>query len=389
MKASALVVDGHLASALAAVRDLQARGIFVIVGASRKTALALHSNAAAKTFTYPDPKKDRQGYLACVHRIVMEERVRTGLQVVPYFFSDDTFLPFVRASSVLREPFAWSFADIQVIETAFDKYKTLALAKNTGVPIPSEVDLQEKGTVYPIIIKPRHSCVWPSTGSAVRGTAKRVFSETEARDHVKRIQDSMGEEPLMQRCISGQEVGLFTVCHEGRAQGWFAHQRLLGIHPDGGASSIRESLVPPADLKDWSSRLLLALGWSGPAMVEWKYDTDTKTYRLMEINGRWWGSLPLTIASGYPAIGLWYAISTQEVASLQDLSPLNRTVRAVHALAVVKCILTCLRSGRFHDAIQAIRLCKPSKKYTIKEDVFSWKDPKPFFWEAIDVVARG
>lgn len=389
MSASALVLDGHLASALAAVRDLRARGIRVLVGAPRRTALALHSNAAALTFVYPDPKKDLQTYLEVVQRVANEEYERTGSQVVPYFFSDDTFLPFVRAASSARSVFAWAFADTEVVETAFDKQKTLALAKRLGLPIPLEADVSAIGTSYPLIIKPRHSCVWPEQGEAVRGTASRVYSETEAHTRFDQVKALMGEAPLIQQCISGREVGLFTVCQAGNAQGWFAHQRLLGIHPDGGASSIRESMAPPSELVEWSGRLLSELGWNGPAMVEWKYDEDAKTYRLMEINGRWWGSLPLTLASQYPVVWLWYGISTQgSEASLETVTD-RRQVRAIHSLAVVKCLLTCLRLGRFRDAGRAVALCCPSKNYNLKDDVFSWRDPMPAIWEVIDVVARG
>src|SRR3546814_6270790 len=40
-------------------------------------------------------------------------------------------------------------------------------------------------------------------------------------------------------------------------------------------------------------------------MVEYRFDRATETYVFMEINGRFWGSLPLAIAAGVPfAAGL-------------------------------------------------------------------------------------
>ncbi len=388
MSASALVLDGHLASALAVVRDLRKRGIHVIVGAPRKTALALHSNAADKTFIYPDPKKNLLGYLQRVHEIAKIEAERTGSLVVPYFFSDDTFLPIARASEALRAAFAWRFSSAEVIEAVFDKAQTLAVAKQVSLPVPTELSLEQADITYPVIIKPRHSCVWPSHGEAVRATAKRARSKEEALAIVTQFTKEMGEAPLIQACIVGHEVGLFTVCAEGRAIDWFAHKRLLGIHPNGGASSIREALMPPPELVEQSTQLLSKLGWSGPAMVEWKYDESTNVYRLMEINGRWWGSLPLPLASGYPMAWWWYLVSTGQAVPTGDEKSLKR-VRATHGLAVVKCFLTCLRLGRFAEAKRALSLCLPSKNYRLKDDVFSWSDPLPALWEVIDVVARG
>lgn len=389
MNASALVLNGQLASSLAAVRALHARGVRVIVGAPRKTALSLHSRAAAETFVYPDPKQDKDAFVACVARIADEEMVRTGLPVVPYFFSDSTFLPFVRADAAMRRAFAWNFASLDAIETVFDKHKTLLCAVRLNIPIPDERQIGSSKEPYPYIIKPRHSCIWPEAGEAVSGTAHRVFSDAEARACAERMRETTGEEPLVQACISGEEVGLFTVCEEGEAHGWFSHRRLLGIHPDGGASSIRESMDPPDALREMSAALLKEMNWSGPAMVEWKYDEATSVYRLMEINGRWWGSLPLALAADYPAVWMWYLLATGQKEVLKNLPHERSSVRAIHLLAAVKCVLTCIRLGRFREGMRALSLLGAPRGTRLREDVFLWKDPLPFFWEMMDVVARG
>ena len=52
----------------------------------------------------------------------------------------------------------------------------------------------------------------------------------------------------------------------------------------------------PDDLLDYSQRLMGALSWHGVAMVEFK--SDGNNHWLMEINGRFWGSLPLAICAG-------------------------------------------------------------------------------------------
>lgn len=49
---------------------------------------------------------------------------------------------------------------------------------------------------------------------------------------------------------------------------------------------------------DFSERLLNNLNWNGVAMVEFKIDDRDKRPKLMEINGRFWGSLQLSINSG-------------------------------------------------------------------------------------------
>jgi len=44
--------------------------------------------------------------------------------------------------------------------------------------------------------------------------------------------------------------------------------------------------------------MLDALRWHGVAMVEFKRDEVTDRFWLLEINGRFWGSLPLALSAG-------------------------------------------------------------------------------------------
>jgi hypothetical protein len=52
------------------------------------------------------------------------------------------------------------------------------------------------------------------------------------------------------------------------------------------------------DLLDKSLRLLRTFDWQGVAMVEYKREETSGTPYLMEINGRFWGSLQLAIDAG-------------------------------------------------------------------------------------------
>jgi protein-tyrosine-phosphatase len=66
----------------------------------------------------------------------------------------------------------------------------------------------------------------------------------------------------------------------------------------GGPSSYRisEPIVP--EVEEYVSRLMRSLSWSGIAMIEFKRDCKTRALYLLEINGRFWGSLPLAVAAG-------------------------------------------------------------------------------------------
>ena len=78
----------------------------------------------------------------------------------------------------------------------------------------------------------------------------------------------------------------------------FAHRRIREYPVSGGASTYRESVTVPADLRRWSEQLLRSADWSGAAMVEFRRCARSGTAYLMEVNARLWGSLQLAIDAG-------------------------------------------------------------------------------------------
>ena len=63
-------------------------------------------------------------------------------------------------------------------------------------------------------------------------------------------------------------------------------------------ASMFVSVEPNPVLLEAASKLMHAMHWHGVAMVEFKHNPQDGTYALMEVNGRFWGSLPLCIAAG-------------------------------------------------------------------------------------------
>jgi predicted ATP-grasp superfamily ATP-dependent carboligase len=78
----------------------------------------------------------------------------------------------------------------------------------------------------------------------------------------------------------------------------FGHRRLREKPPAGGVSVLRESTVVAPSLRQHATRLFSGLRWHGVAMTEFKQDAQTGALYLMEVNGRFWGSLQLAIDAG-------------------------------------------------------------------------------------------
>jgi predicted ATP-grasp superfamily ATP-dependent carboligase len=61
---------------------------------------------------------------------------------------------------------------------------------------------------------------------------------------------------------------------------------------------LRESIELPKPMVDYAVSLLERVKWNGVAMVEFKVDRHSGIPMLMEINGRFWGSLQLAFDAG-------------------------------------------------------------------------------------------
>lgn len=97
--------------------------------------------------------------------------------------------------------------------------------------------------------------------------------------------------PGVGRCVA-------TVCRDGRPLALFGYTREREVPLSGGVSVLRVSTPVDERLARWTTALLGATRWQGPAMVEFKYDARTDKYTLMEVNGRFQASTALSLDAG-------------------------------------------------------------------------------------------
>ena len=392
---TAIILDGHLSSALAAVRSLGQKGIPVICGATRKTAMSLFSCWCGKSFIYTSPGQDKDKFISDLLDVLKESKEK----MVVFSFSDETFLPISEEREKIQPYAELILSSKESIESAFNKEKTLRLAKENGITIPetymvsSGQELEDLALKlnYPLIVKPRQSYVWKN-GQGILGTTVYVNSPEELKKEFKDLASKMGQLPLIQDLIQGEEFGIFGLFEHGEPLALFAHKRIRSISPLGGASVLRESIKMPPDMKEYSLKLLKALQWQGPAMVEFKVDKKDKKPKLMEINGRFWGSLPLAIYAGLDFPYLYFQIA--EGKNIGNNFEYKENIRSRHFLADFKNLISVLLDK---GKIEGIGY--PDKGETLADffkffdedlyyDVESLNDAKPFFMEIADSIAR-
>jgi len=372
---TALILDGALPSALSAVRSLGSRGIRTVAAAERSSAMALHSRHAKGRMVYADPFIDPEGFV----RDLRDAISRAKDEVVVFVFSDQTLQLVSRHRSELPKNAVFALPESGSVETACDKAATMRLARSLGIAIPlteepeNAQDVRTTRLAGPYMVKPRHNCVWRA-GRAHWCSAKAADTAEEAAVTASDIAERMGEWPLLQERITGEEVGVFMLYENGVAKWTCGHRRLRSLQVGGGASSLRESRRPGDEVSSAAKRLLDALAWHGPAMVEFKRDNRAGGYRLMEINGRFWGSLALCAYAG--ADFAWATFELARSGRVPEQPPYRDGVRSRY-------LFNDLRRLAKGDVPRQERSDAPTNL-----DVESWGDPMPALAQLWDVLWR-
>ena len=149
---------------------------------------------------------------------------------------------------------------------------------------------------FPCVVKPSRSRLHTGT-MWLRTSVRRVQCQEDLLALIHNSED-LRYPFSIQREIIGDGYGIFCLCDHGQRKVFFAHHRLREKPPWGGASVLRESIPLDQRMKEYATRLLQELDWHGVAMVEFKKDMRTGVPYLMEVNGRFWGSLQLAIDAG-------------------------------------------------------------------------------------------
>lgn len=299
-KALVLGVDDR--SALTVTRSLGRRGIEVHLGIDQSDSIVRLSRYTRKVIHFPAAGRTPQLWLEKLAEHLARERYELVIPTV-----DKYLVPVVQNRERLEKLAKFAIPDERGFLYTYDKRKTLELAESSGVPCPRSVEIHSleglerviEAFGFPLILKPTSSKVW-------RENRRYDLSVTLARDRAELERKLL---PLLVLCPvliqtfhRGIGVGQEFLMKNGEALAVFQHER---VHEPqkGGGSSYRKSVEIDPQLLRYSLKLLQALDWTGVAMVEYRYDKSSGAVVLMEINGRFWGSLPLAVAAGvdFPA----------------------------------------------------------------------------------------
>jgi predicted ATP-grasp superfamily ATP-dependent carboligase len=245
---------------------------------------------------------------------------------------------------------------------------------------------------FPLVLKPVRSIAEHNdTRHKLRVVHARDASELRSR--VRSLPDAAFP-LLLQERIVGPGTGIFLLLWD-KLVAAFAHRRLREKPPAGGISVYSESISIDPDLLDCSVRLLERFAWRGVAMVEYKRDAKTGRPYLMEVNGRFWGSLQLSITAGidFPRLLVDCALGR----SVDTTSTYRVGIRNRWWWGEVDHLLTRLRRSRSELALArdvpsfgrtAMDFLMSPLRSNDREEVFRISDPLPFLRETASWIRK-
>lgn len=298
-----VVTDSGQRAALAITRSLGRAGHQVHVVGPRVPSLAGSSRFAASDSVVPDAGANRLEFATAVAAVA---RSVGAAMVIPT--TDAAVLALAEHRSILA-PIPVPIPDLDIVGRVADKSNVLDRAAAVGIIVPAQVRIPGPGAIdslgwdrFPAVLKPARSVTESGLGSAKHS----VSYASDRPDLIRRLRalPPTAYPVLVQERITGPGVGLFLLRWSGQTIARFGHRRIREKPPSGGVSVRSVSAAIPDEAFGLAERLLDDLRWTGPAMVEFKQDTATGRLVLMEINGRFWGSLQLAIDSGvdFPAL---------------------------------------------------------------------------------------
>jgi len=297
----AIVTDVDVSSAVAGLRALGRRGIRTLAVGPRRHAGGMWSRYAAAAAVASDVLVEPEEFAVEVAALA-----GTHQDPVVYPGREESIDALVGADSLFPRP-RTPYPDRRALALIRDKRALGALAREGGLDVPSRIaelpagELPRVDGPFPLVAKPAHP-------GAVLRTAKLVRS----REALRSLAASLPAElpVLVQEYSRGPQVGLALVLEPGgRVVERFQQEvhRTWPLH--GGGTSLAMSVMADRDLVTRAAAMLGAAGYWGLAQLDLIRTPDG--YQVIDVNPRFYTSLPLATACRVNLPAAWHAVLDQ------------------------------------------------------------------------------
>ncbi|MEM2915579.1 MAG: ATP-grasp domain-containing protein, partial [Candidatus Bathyarchaeia archaeon] len=317
-----IVTDSSERAALAVIRSLGRKNIEVLAADSKRFNAGFLSKYCSRRMIYPSPQKNKTEFVESILRLIKNEDFDLLIPI-----TDFTMVPLLERKDEIEEYVKVAAPPYETAIKALDKAQTIKIAEEQRIPCPRTFlfeDLDHLKEVaenlkYPVVIKPRMKVFWiEDRAITLKVTPKNyAYNSADLLTKYAKITSQFNgfniphDFFLIQEFFEGLGYGVEVLMHNSELKAIFMHKRLREYPITGGASTLRVS-VKNEKLKKYAVELLKAMNWQGVGMVEFKLDEKNGSAKLMEVNGRFWGSLQLAINAGVDFPYLLYKLIVEE-----------------------------------------------------------------------------
>jgi protein-tyrosine-phosphatase/predicted ATP-grasp superfamily ATP-dependent carboligase len=378
-----IIVGAEPRKLVTIARSLHRAGVRCIVATPRGQPLHVSSRAVAGIARLRGDVAESAGVLA---RLAAAEGAKW---VVPT--SDSSLQIVCAAYDELSRFCRVGIPHPAIVQRVLDKAVTLATAERVGVPVPTSITIARATDLEPALATMRFPII-AKPGDKSRKSSHdfktRTFTSADELRAVFATQARFGEGLLFQSYHGGQGVGIELLLSKGEVVASFQHRRLSENPPSGGVAVVAVAEAVDPKLLDYATRLLRALEWDGVAMVEFRHDAATGDTALMEVNGRFWGSLPLNTAAGVDFPLYAWQLSQGIVPAPPASYPVGLRVRWTAG--------SLERAGHVFAELPEDRITLGNALHQLIADfapgtrsaMWSWHDPLPAVQEVAHVLKR-
>lgn len=311
-----LVLDGNGQAALSVVRSLGRKGVRVTVGSHVSRSLGSFSKYADRRWVALDPEAGARAYVDA-----LRDHLAAGDYFAVFPIHDETTTLLSKHKDELSATGTVIAAeDWETYERVYNKARLFDIAEPLSIPTPATyapASVEECAALaddvsYPVVVKPRSKTAWDDDGRLhhYRVSADNYADSPDAL--LDTVETMVADDPLLaerppivQEYVEGTTVTVVGLADAGEIKAHFQEERVRTTPPEGGNSTLLRALADP-DLTAHAEEVIEDLDWTGPFMVEFMRTPAGEPY-LIEVNGRYWGSLPFTVESGVDLPWLHYA----------------------------------------------------------------------------------
>jgi len=178
-------------------------------------------------------------------------------------------------------------------DTAIDKWRLSIHMEKIGIPFPDSnlvcFDNDSQLNNYPVIVK-------PTKGFGGGMGVKLIRNHQDYGDFIKQYKNT-GVNYLMQKYINGDDYCCNVLCLNGDIK-YYTIQKGIRWGANRFSAQTGYIFIKEKHILSIASELLKSLNWSGVACIDLRYDEKQKTFKVIEINTRYWRSLMGSLAAG-------------------------------------------------------------------------------------------